>query len=494
MLQYLTRQELDTLGETIGPGHWDQELMDGRWDYHDRVIAIIRSLSISDPQRILEMGTMGASLVKGSDSLDFDKWWDFPGKRPTYNHDARQLPWPVESGKYELFVALRVFQHLAPVQEQCFLEAKRIARRILLVVPREYRNEVHPHSRGITYGDLLKWNGGAAPTSYLEALYGDLYFWDSDALEAGGPLPQSKMPVRPSWVNAAVRKGMRAGGQVVNGLLRFSSLELRRRPTKEISRSVACASPEESTRYPERKEEGIIVEFVGAPGIGKSVLCHECLRTKRDDDNWLDGARVLETQSGASGQAALESCPVDGEELLRRKLENSVGSQHRPSALLEAFNHYGRVVAGDSALRRVYNGKCAFIDEGICHNFSNELAALEKESPAAFERLLSGRFVVFCEAPAVKVVERIRRRAKVGHCMPLHKGKNDDELLRMTQDIQISHDRLKQIVETRGLPYAVVDCSNPVHVSMKHVQDSLRAYWQSLLRNSRDNKQSMGTS
>ena len=40
--------------------------------------------------------------------------------------------------------------HLAPMQEQAFNEAFRVAQKVLIVVPETYDNKVHDTSKGIT--------------------------------------------------------------------------------------------------------------------------------------------------------------------------------------------------------------------------------------------------------------------------------------------------------------------------------------------------------
>jgi hypothetical protein len=157
-IQYLDfaafeRNALDNPGD-----HWTGSYKN-RWKYYSRAVEIAKTLDINNPSDVLEMGTMGVSIVRNCLSIDYDKKWDFTGKKPTYLHDARAIPWPIPTKKFKLFVALRVFHHLAPNQKECFLEAKRIAENVLIVVPNEY-----PHKGAITLDQLTDWNDGEPPT------------------------------------------------------------------------------------------------------------------------------------------------------------------------------------------------------------------------------------------------------------------------------------------------------------------------------------------
>ncbi len=63
----------------------------GRWNYHAAAVEIARRLNPDHPRQVLEMGTMGVSIVKGSDTIDYAEKWNFRKFRPTFQHDARQF-------------------------------------------------------------------------------------------------------------------------------------------------------------------------------------------------------------------------------------------------------------------------------------------------------------------------------------------------------------------------------------------------------------------
>src|SRR6218665_1334184 len=182
-MKYLTRETyfstVNKINET-SKGHWST-LTNDRWDYFGRVINLIKELNIAEPLRILEMGTVGISCVMGTHTIDYADNWDFPDKKPTYLHDARVLPWPIKTKHYELFIALRVYQHLAPFQKDCMIEAMRVAKKVIIVVPPIYElPEMFPDSRGITYSEFVEYLHGVHPNIYCPTLVGDLYFWDTE--------------------------------------------------------------------------------------------------------------------------------------------------------------------------------------------------------------------------------------------------------------------------------------------------------------------------
>jgi len=145
-----------------------------RWAYHAAAIRVAGTLSLTHPGAVLEIGSFGAQIVPGSDTLDLPQGeWSLPDCPPTWPHDARLLPWPLEAGRYQLLVALRVWHHLAPVQAQCFREAQRVARHLLIVCPEQETVGV-----GIHQSQWTAWNGG--PPVHRETLpgWGNLYLFE----------------------------------------------------------------------------------------------------------------------------------------------------------------------------------------------------------------------------------------------------------------------------------------------------------------------------
>ena len=166
-----------------------------RWDYYKSAIDFVRLCKPASASDVLEIGAKGVPIVKGSDTLDPTGQWaggaggagEGPGR--VHRHDPKQLPWPLADRRYEVVVALRVFQHLWPQQRECFLEARRVGRNIVMVVPEQYDGAAAATggaSTGVTEEQLIEWNNGIPPTVSvrLPGWVGKIYFWNHDALGA----------------------------------------------------------------------------------------------------------------------------------------------------------------------------------------------------------------------------------------------------------------------------------------------------------------------
>lgn len=156
--------------------HWDG--INDRWIYYSRIINLLEKENI-DPKKVLEAGPFGAPVINGCDTIDFYSYWYYPKMSPTYTHDLRDLPWSIPTKKYDWFIALRVFQHLNPVQEECVLESLRISKNIILVIPEKIHNN-NTSRIPITKNEIISWIG-FQPTVFEELpKLGNLYVWRQD--------------------------------------------------------------------------------------------------------------------------------------------------------------------------------------------------------------------------------------------------------------------------------------------------------------------------
>jgi hypothetical protein len=160
--------------ESLNMVHWNAN----RWTYHQKSIELLRNIS---GQKFLEIGTMGIKLHRDSHTMDVESEGNWPIFETSFIHDARLTPWPFEDKSYDCVVALRVFHHLYPAQEEAFLEAKRVGKNVLLVVPAKYHDTPH-NSQVISLSEFESWNDGKSPSVIDDTGHGVIYFWTSQDL------------------------------------------------------------------------------------------------------------------------------------------------------------------------------------------------------------------------------------------------------------------------------------------------------------------------
>jgi hypothetical protein len=116
----------------------------------------------------LELGPNTRPLISGADVMDRVARPGLKASGDVLLHDATALPWPIDVHRYDLFVALQVFEHLGTAQAAAFREVRRIARHAIISLPIDWQMDDprNPH-HGISHERVLSWFAPTAPTRVL---------------------------------------------------------------------------------------------------------------------------------------------------------------------------------------------------------------------------------------------------------------------------------------------------------------------------------------
>jgi hypothetical protein len=117
----------------IQPRHPEYDVT-GR-SYLPIAAAIVTALC-GQSQRAIEIGPYVCPLVSGPGVDYMDIRADY-GTVIKYQHPAHVTPWPIESGLYDLSVAMQVFEHLPDVASRraAFGELRRVATHSVISLP-----------------------------------------------------------------------------------------------------------------------------------------------------------------------------------------------------------------------------------------------------------------------------------------------------------------------------------------------------------------------
>jgi hypothetical protein len=113
----------------------------------------------------LELGPHLRPLTVGADAMVLSAREGLECEGAVIVHDATKVPWPMVDGRYDLFVALQVFEHLGDAQALVFREVRRVARNAIISLPIDWvMDDPRNCHHGITNQRVLSWFAPIVPT------------------------------------------------------------------------------------------------------------------------------------------------------------------------------------------------------------------------------------------------------------------------------------------------------------------------------------------
>jgi hypothetical protein len=138
----------------------------GRWGYVS--LACREAGQLIDTHGLtsaLELGAHLRSIIVGADVMDRRIPPELEAEGEVIVHDATKVPWPVGEKRYDLFVALQVFEHLGDGQSAAFAEVRRVARHAIISLPIDWvmDDPTNCHHQ-ISHERALEWFHPTLPT------------------------------------------------------------------------------------------------------------------------------------------------------------------------------------------------------------------------------------------------------------------------------------------------------------------------------------------
>lgn len=141
----------------------------GRWGYVS--LACREAGELIDTYGLtsaLELGAHLRSIIVGADVMDRRIPPELEAEGEAIVHDATRVPWPIAEERYDLFVALQVFEHLKDRQQAAFAEVRRVARHAIISLPIDWMMDdpANCHHQ-ISHERALEWFHPTLPTRVI---------------------------------------------------------------------------------------------------------------------------------------------------------------------------------------------------------------------------------------------------------------------------------------------------------------------------------------
>jgi hypothetical protein len=149
----------------------------GRWKLFEAAGRLIGEIA---PRSCLELGAGFFTVAHGADVMDLQEkmYYGLPDGegRNIHIHNAEDVPWDfIPDKRYDLFVALQVFEHLKRDKVGgAFAEAKRVARNVIISLPHKWdvpsNMLMYPSHHMIDVATVASWTDGILPEPSLTEL------------------------------------------------------------------------------------------------------------------------------------------------------------------------------------------------------------------------------------------------------------------------------------------------------------------------------------
>ncbi|WP_426483861.1 hypothetical protein [Flavobacterium sp. 2] len=205
-----------------------------------------------------------------------------------------------------------------------------------------------------------------------------------------------------------------------------------------------------------------IVEFVGVSGIGKSTLYHATI--KRLSGQWKFNFFNLKFEESLFDNKISEI----HWSLLKDKLSNVDIYSCDHSRKIQLLSYFNKVLLDNLKMINENDQIGFFIEEGVSHNFSEELQKLSDEE---LKVILKNRFLIYVKTndPSIVVTQIRKRTNEGGHTVFHHIGLNDEQLSELVVDDMKQLESFFNRIEKIKIPFCSINIEDGLEAGISKI-------------------------
>ncbi|WP_445730826.1 hypothetical protein [Mariniflexile sp.] len=213
---------------------------------------------------------------------------------------------------------------------------------------------------------------------------------------------------------------------------------------------------------------GKILEFIGPSGVGKTTLFN--LTKDKLCSKWHNLA-VIHPHKINNADEKLINIHWD---ILKKKFNYIEFLKSESFIKLKLNDYFNQVLLNNIKLMSIKSESGFFLEEGICHNFSEELITLNDED---LIYILKNRCLIYIlSRESMNVVGQIKKRINEGgHTVHHHKGLNDIQLNTLTKDSIHIFNKFLERIKKFSIPVCKLYLEDGLEENFKKIIDFERS-------------------
>ena len=218
-----------------------------------------------------------------------------------------------------------------------------------------------------------------------------------------------------------------------------------------------------------KKKSGIplYIEFVGVSGVGKTTLFNYF--KKKTNINWIDiSCFVYRNNNKFINFDKFENHQL----LAHNKLLKVSQEDHLPFDKLQLLNFFYSVLRDDILVKELNVNETVISEEGLIHNFGDNILNMENIKTFDLDSLLSKRAFVYCYSTPEKVAKQILLRKDItGKLLPQHKNLTESMLVSAQRLALQEKSLLINYLQKRNVPVILIDTGNDLNENFREISN-----------------------
>lgn len=216
----------------------------------------------------------------------------------------------------------------------------------------------------------------------------------------------------------------------------------------------------------ESGKNNLIVEFIGAPCVGKSTHLTKFEKYTSIHFNNGIGFGFFNTVD--------ENTKDYHVEIMHAKVNILLEKGFSKRNIYKNINYCTSQINNDTKYLSV-NG-CVITEEGIFHSFTKQFIALADENVKLFKSAIKNRIFIHIKATPEKIYEQIiERHKKTKRLMPEH-DTSKEEIIRMSSESIASKAKLIELIKLHNGSCLELDVKNGLEKNVKLIDEFIKKY------------------